>query len=495
MPEADAVNDRSPNDVVARQPGHGASGTDTTAAAPELKRALGFRDLLLFYISATFSLRWIATAAAAGPSALAIWIIAALCLFVPLVYAVLELSGRYPEEGGVYVWSKRAFGPFSGFMTGWMYWATNLPYYPALLYFCAGNILYAGGPGWQALSTSSSYFITVSTVGLVIAVVMNIVGLNVGKWLSNLGAFGTWASASVLIVLGVISWSRFGSATAFTPSSLVPSVSLKDVIFWSTIAYAFGGVESASTMGEEIRDPRRTVPRAIFASGVFMTAFYLVATTAILLAIPREQVSGLQGFMQGIDAMAHRIGTGWIVAPVALLVAVSSLGGVNSWFAATARIPFVAGIDRFLPPAFGRLHPRWQTPYVAIVVQAVLALVFIVLGQSGTTVKGAYEALVSMSIVSYFLPFLYMFAALIVVQREPAPSEAFRVPGGPTAARAAGAVGFATTVVSIVLACIPSDSEPDKALAVIKVVGASVALVLIGAVIYALGTRRISEAA
>src|SRR5260370_13598977 len=98
--------------------------------APELRRTLGFRDLVLFYLVTTFSLRWIATAAAAGPSALVIWVIAACGLFVPLVFTVLELSSRYPEEGGLYVWSKRAFGPFAGFMTGWSYCVTHLPYFP-----------------------------------------------------------------------------------------------------------------------------------------------------------------------------------------------------------------------------------------------------------------------------------------------------------------------------------------------------------------------------
>ena len=149
-------------------------------AGPKLRRALTFRDLFLFYIVTGFSVRWIATAAAAGPSALVIWLIAALGLFVPLVLTVLELSSRYPEEGGVYVWSKRAFGPFAAFLTGWTYWASNLPYFPGLLYFAAANALFIGGPGWQALSGNSTYFLLVAVSGLIVAVTMNVVGLNVG---------------------------------------------------------------------------------------------------------------------------------------------------------------------------------------------------------------------------------------------------------------------------------------------------------------------------
>src|SRR5439155_13377045 len=98
--------------------------TTAPTSGASLRRSLGFRDLFLFYIATTFSLRWIATAAAAGPSALVIWIIAALGLFVPLVFTVLELSSRYPEEGGIYVWSKRAFGQCAAFITGWTYWGS-----------------------------------------------------------------------------------------------------------------------------------------------------------------------------------------------------------------------------------------------------------------------------------------------------------------------------------------------------------------------------------
>ncbi len=464
-------------------------------SAPQLKRVLTFRDLFLFYMVTSFSLRWVATAAAAGPSAIVIWVIAALGLYVPLVFTVLELSSRYPEEGGLYVWSKRAFGPFSAFMTGWTYWGANLPYFPGLLYFAAANALFIGGPAWQSLADNHVYFVLVAAVGLTVAVTLNVVGLGVGKWLNNIGAIAGWLPALLLMALGALAWSRYGSATPLTAQSFAPSTSLKDVIFWSTIAFAFGGVESGSTMGEEIHDARRTVPRAVLAAGVFTTIFYIVTTLSILLAIPKEQVSGLQGMMQAIAAICARASLPWLVPIVAALVTVNALGGVGGWFAATARLPFVAGIDRFLPEAFGRLHPRWRTPYVALLVQAAIAGVFVLLGQARTSVRGAYEALVSMGIIAYFIPFLYMFAAMIVVQREPAGPEVIRVPGGRPVATLLAAVGFVVTSVSIVLSCVPADDEPDKRLFVVKVVGASLALVAIGAAVYVAGRRRGDAAA
>src|SRR3954470_14512843 len=317
-------------------------------AAPQLRRVLGFRDLLLYYIVTGFSMRWVAVAAAAGPSALLIWAVAALGFFVPLVFCVLELSSRYPEEGGVYVWSKRAFGPFAAFITGWTYWGSNLPYLPGLLYYAAANALFMGGPAWQAWSSNSTYFIAVSMAGLALTVAMNIVGLNVGKWLTNVGAIAGWVPAMLLMALGAIAWSRFGAATPITAAALVPSMHVKDIIFWSTLAFAFGGVESGSTMGEEIRDARRTVPRAILGAGAVITVLYIAATFAVLLAMPKEQVSGLAGIMQAIEAMTARVGIGWLAPLVAGLVTLNALGGTGGWFAATARVA-VGGGHRSLP--------------------------------------------------------------------------------------------------------------------------------------------------
>ena len=371
-----------------------------------------------------------------------------------------------------------------------LYWGSNLPYLPGLLYFAAANALFVGGSSWQSLSTNSTYFTVVSMAGLGLAVALNVVGLNVGKWLSNVGALASWIPAAALIALGFASWSRFGSATPMPAGAFVPGTGLKDVIFWSTIAFAFGGVESASTMGEEIRDARRTIPRAILAGGAVMTVLYILGTLCVLLAIPREQINSLQGISQSLQVMTARMGVAWLAPVLAAFVTLNALGGVGGWFAATARLPFVAGIDRFLPEAFGRLHPTWRTPYVALLVQAIIAGLFVFLSQAGTSVRGAYDALVSMGIIAYFIPFLFMFAAMIVLQREPAGPEVICVPGGRRVAIALASLGFVVTTISIVLACVPADEEPNKMLAVVKVVGSSIAMVAVGAAVYYMGRRR-----
>ena len=451
---------------------------------------MGFVDLVLFYLVTALSLRWIATAAAAGPTSIIIWIVGCITYFVPLTFCVLELSSRYPDEGGMYLWSKEAFGEFAGFMTGWMYWTANLPYYPGLLYFAAGTALFMGGERWQHLSNSSMYFIIMSTAGLLAGFALNLIGLNIGKWLHNIGAVGAWLPALMLIVMGWIAWLRFGSATIIARTTVIPTADFKNVFFWSTVAFAFGGVEGASTMGSEIKNARRNIPRALLVAGFIITFVYVAATASVLVALPSGDVTGLQGFMQAINKVGDRIGIEGLTPWVALLVTVSSIGGMSAWFAASSRLPFVAGVDKFLPAAFGRVHPRWKTPYIAMAVQAVLAAIFIFLGQAGTSVKGAYDFLVGMGVISYFLPFLYMFASVIRFQAEPVGPGVMRIPGGKPAAIFLAILGLLTTTVSSILACIPPAEEPHKFLAVVKLLGSSFLMVAVGAVIYRLGKSK-----
>src|SRR5882672_2843014 len=456
-------------------------------------RVMGFADLVMFYVVTGISLRWIATAAAAGPSSIVIWIGAWLCFYLPLALSVLELSSRYPSEGGLYVWSKRAFGDFCGFMSAWTYWTSNLPYFPAVLYFAASNILFMRQAAWAHLSNNSSFYIVFSLLTLAAASLMNIVGLDVGKWLHNVGALAMWIPVAIVIVMGLIAWHRYGSATSFTLHSMTPSTHLNDLIFWSVLTFALGGSETASFMGEEIKNPRRSIPIALLFGGVTVAFCYIAGTAAILLALPSSEVNSLQGLVQAISKTASRTGFPGVLPVAAFLIALSNIGAAGAYLAAVARLPFVAGIDHFLPPAFGALHPRWKTPWVALLTQFILGALFIFLGQAGTSVKGAYDVLVSMGVITYFIPYLYLFAAMIKLQREPVGRDVVRVPGGSTVARLIATIGFLTTAMTIALSLIPQPDEPNKSLALLKIVGGTGVLVLVGMWLYLAGKRRAAK--
>jgi len=456
---------------------------------PQLKRVLGLRDVVLFVVIAGSNLQWVATAAASGPSSLVIWVLGGLAMFLPLSVCVAFLSSRYPDQGGLYVWSKQAFGPFAGFMTGWTYWTANLPYLPGLLYFAAGSLLFSAG-GRSAAAGSPAYFIAFALAALGVAVFLNVRGLAIAKWLNNAGGIARTLAMLLLAGVGAGMWWRFGAATAVNHQTLMPGLRLADVIFWSTIALAWTGPEAAAFMGGEIHDPRRTVPLALAIGAPLIAAIYLVGTLSVLLAVPQQNTSALYGVMEAFQAAAGGLHLPWLMPLAAVCVSVSCIGSVGAWLGATARIPFAAGIDSYLPKSFARLHPRYGSPTVAIAAQAVIAGVCAVLGQAGTSVKGAYDVLVDMTVLTTMLPFIALFGAAISLSGGAHRPGEVTLPGGRTTLIGLSLVGLATTVGAIGLALVPPPDEPHPALALLKVVGMSMALLLGGAAVFWSGRHR-----
>ncbi len=459
-------------------------------AVPALKRGIRFRDLVLFYLISTFSVRWTALAAAAGPSILIVWIAALACFFVPLAASVMELSSRHPDEGGIYIWTREAFGDFPGFLAAWTYWMSNLPYFPGVLYFGAASALFAFGAQARSLAASPSYYVLFSVACLGAITLLNIRGVNVGKWFNNISAIGSMVTMAILIVFAVFSYVRLGTATHFTAASFVPHLSLNNAVFWSSVFFAFGGVESGSSMGDEIVNPRRTIPWAILVGGSLLAISYIAGTSALLVALPSSAVAGPDGFVHGVAILAARMNLGWIMVPVALMVALNAVGGAAAYLSATSRLPFVAGIDHYLPTAFGSIHPRYRTPWVAIGVYGLAGIAVALLGQAGTTVRGAYQVMVSMGVLSYFVPYLFLFGAMICLQARAAGPEVRRVPGGKPVAIALACVGLASTSLTIVLSAIPAQDEPHKLLSVVKVVGGALMLIGAGVAVFALEHTR-----
>lgn len=452
-----------------------------------MKRSLGLLDVALYLIIAGSNLQWVATAAASGPSSFAVWIIGLLAMFVPICVAVVYLISIYPDEGGMYIWSKRVFGRFAGFMTGWTYWMSNLPYFPALLYFMAGNALFLIPNGSKYLN-NAPLFVAVSIAGLAIGTIVNYYGLDVGKWLNNIGAASRWAVTLILIAIGAYAISRFGIATPITKPSLVPGASVKDLIFWSTLAFAFVGPESVAFMAGEIKKPQRSIPLGFLIAAPVIVIIYIAGTFSVLGSVNAEKVDALYGVMQAIDAVAQRVGWGSLIPMAAALVTISCLASVGAWLGSIARIPFVAGLDKYLPDAFGTMHPRYHSPVASLLAQFVIAAIVIFVGQGGTSVHGAYEVLVDMTVLITMVPFLFMFLAAIYAKDAPAPGT-FAIPGGRITVVVACVVGLFTTTTSMVLATIPAADEPNKLLAVAKTIGLTLVVMTAGAIAYRLGTR------
>jgi glutamate:GABA antiporter len=361
-----------------------------------------------------------------------------------------------------------------------------------VLYFAASSLLLATPRGTQ-LADTHIYFLLFTAGMLAVITVLNVLGLNLGKWLNNLGGVGMALPILALIALSVFSFSRFGSATHFTLAGVIPHAHVKDLVFWSTIFFAFGGVETVSFMGEEVKNPRRVIPRSLLVAGVVITLGYLAGTVAMLVALPSSSISGLGGFMTAIDFLCRRLGAGALVAPIAILVAISNVGAAAAYLTATARLPFVAGIDHYLPAVFGRIHPRWKTPYVALIFYGLAGMLFGLLSQAGTSVKGAYDMLVSMSVITYFIPYLFLFASMIRLHGRPSAPDAIRLPWGRRLAIPLACMGFFSTMAAIVLALFPAEDERNPGTALVKIVVMTCVLLGAGVGVFRRGRRLIEE--
>jgi glutamate:GABA antiporter len=459
----------------------------------QLRRTMGFWDVLLFNIATVLGPRWVAAAAHNGTSSISLWVIAAVFFFVPTALVITELSTRFPDEGGLYVWSKEAFGDFHGFVAGWSYWIYTVFYFPGLLLASVSMSAYVGGAGGVALAQDRTFLLAGSFLILFIAVAMNIVGLNIGKWLQNAGGVGTYVPLLILVGVAAVLWMRQPSVTHFTVANMLPTWDWDTVNFWSQIAFAFSGLELVSAMSEEVRDPQRTLPRAILGSGVMIAVIYIVGTFAVLSMVPADQVDPKSGVFQAITQGSTFLRLGFLGVLAALLVSVGNAGGVGSTVAGIARVPFVVGIDRYLPAAFGRIHPRWRTPHISILVQAGVSAAVLLLSQINETTRGAYQALIDVAVIIYFIPFLYMYAAAIKLSGRPDRREnprAILIPGGTPGVWFTGGIAFIVTLVCIVVSAIPPGDSANKFVFVVKVVGASVVAVALGLILYYRGARQ-----
>ena len=459
----------------------------------QLRKTMGFWDVLLFNIATVLGPRWIAAAGHNGTSSISLWVLAAVFFFVPGALVINELSSRFPEEGGLYAWSREAFGPFHGFVAGWTYWIYTFFYFPGLLLASASMSAYIIGGHGSVLAQDRTFQLTVSLAILLVAVVLNIVGLNIGKWLQNAGGVGTYVPLLMLVAIAAIVCSRHGSATHFTVANMMPTWNWDTVNFWSQIAFAFTGLELVSAMSEEVRDPRRTLPRAVFGAGALIALMYIVGTFAILSLVPAADLDPQSGVFHAIAIGSAALKLSFLGVIAAMLVTAGNAGGVGSTVAGIARVPFVVGVDRYLPAAFGKIHPRWKTPWVSILVQAAISAAILLGSQINETTQGAYQKLIDAGIILYFIPFLYMFAAVIKLSYRKDRKEnphAVLVPGGVTGVWICGGLGFIVVLGGIGLSLVPPGNSQNKlGFAMTLIVGTLVS-VLIGLLLYWRGSRQ-----
>lgn len=458
-----------------------------------LKRSLTFVDIVLMNLVAVTSLRWIASAASSGQGSILLWLLAATLFFLPEGLAVAELSSRYPGEGGLYRWTQRAFGEGHGFVCGWCYWVNNLIYFPGLLLYVAASLAFTAEwlvPG-SHLESNKGFVVAITLGTLWLVAGLSFVGMQAGKWLQNAGGLANWIPACLVAVLGGLCLALYGSANPFPLRALVPRLTdPAQLSFFAQMCFALAGLELVSFLGGEIRDPRRTITRALLVSGLLILFVYVLGTLGVLVSVPKDKITPVNGLLLPLQEMGNRWRMPWIAGVSGALVALGGIGTTMAWFAGASRVPYLVGVDRYLPRSFGNLHPRFQTPGLAILVQAGLATAVTLFATAGASTKmeAAYKVLVDMCLILYFIPYCYLFLSLFKLRNEPVQPGLYRVPGGAFGNAAASLVGFATTLLAIATTLYPGGDSIDWSLPLRTIVGTAIFL-LAGLGFYARGRR------
>ncbi|CAN5241765.1 amino acid permease [soil metagenome] len=445
--------------------------------AVNVQKPLGLGEIVLYGVAMNLGIRWLATGAATGPVALPIWIVAGIVFLVPLVLATLALAQRFPEEGAIYAWTRNTQGPIAGFLCGWFYWASALPFFAGLLVFSV-NLLarVIGGDVGDWLITPLG--VILSSSALIIAIgTMHAGGIGVGKWMPLIGSCIGITLVALIIGGGVYLAARDGSATDFARASYVPKPNANAAILWSTLIFAYSGAEGIALMGSQARGGTRTVRRAVTTVGACLILAYAVGTAAMLMILPQDQLSRLGGLPEALEVLLQKLALAGLAPFVLLGLSVVMLGGLSSWFGANVRLPFAAGLSHALPPAFAKLDPRTGAPINSIWLQVVLVILLLVLSQAGSSVAAAYDFMIAMGALSTALPYLFMFVAWWKI-------------GEGRSAKLGAMVGFIVTASAVLGSLVPSPDASDPEAAVLKLLFATGVMTAAGAGLYYLGARR-----
>lgn len=421
------------------------------------KVQLRVKDVVVFNVCAIVSLRWIAPAAHAGSGSLLLFVLAALFFLLPSGIIIARLSHLFPQDGGLYVWVDRAFGPRHAFLCSWLYFISNLFYFPSLVLFAVSTAAYIAGPSGARLAESTGYAIP-ATVALLWALFLaSYFGLQVARGIQTAGTVAIGVIFALVLAFAVMAL-RHG--TSATPFHLLPAFDWDGLNLFSVIAFAFVGLELAPILSGDIQHPGRTIRRSAIISGAICLLFYLAGTGALLVLVKAGGISPIVGLVQAGSAA----GGAQLLAALIIFAVAAQLA---TWITGNTRLPYVIGLDRHLPPAFAKLHPRWRTPYFSLLFQAGVATLVLLMAQLGETVRATYQIMLDMLVLVTFVPFIYIFAA-----------------GWRFSTRLAAISGLAVTLLSIGLSLLPPAGVSSALLYELKVCGGLIVMTIAGLAIY-----------
>lgn len=403
----------------------------TQVASPKktggFKKAFRLLDMTLFTVAAILVIDTLAPSAAIGASSISWWVITLILFFIPYGLITAELGTTYPEQGGLYVWVKRAFGERWAARTTWLYWINVALWMPSVYVIFSGvfaQLFFPDMSLWMQIALA--IVMTWVTVGI------GIVALDTGKWVPNIGAFLKVLIMVVLGVGGIVYAARNGVANDLSFKNILPNWDA-GLAFLPVIVYNFMGFELMSGAGEEMENPKRDIPIAIIVSGVLIALFYILGTVGMLLALPLEDLGLISGVVDTLKVFLGESGFGGAMVVVLGIGALYTfLANMVTWTMGANRTAAEAAVEGELPAIFGKMHPVNKTPSGAFLLTGIVStVVLLIYGFMAGSAEDLFWTLFAFSSMVFLMPYLALFPAFLKLRKtDPQAERPYKVPGG-----------------------------------------------------------------
>jgi len=446
-----------------------------TATPKGFKKVLRSLDMTLFTVCAILVMDTLAPSAAIGASSISWWVITLVLFFIPYGLITAELGTTYPEQGGLYVWIKNAFGEKWAARTTWLYWINVALWMPSVYILFAGMFSQLFFPEmglWMQIG-----------IGIVmtwITVWIGTMTLETGKWIPNIGAI---FKAVIMIVIGVGAFfyaKANGVANDLSFKAILPEWGA-GLAFLPVIVYNFMGFELMSGASGEMKNPGKDIPRAIITSGALIAVFYILGTVGILMALPLDQLGLVSGIVDTLKILLGGTPVGNAVVVVLGVAALYTfLANMVTWTIGANRTAAEAAKEHELPEIFGREHPVKKTPTGAFILTGIVSTVVIILyGFMAGNAEDLFWTLFAFSSMIFLMPYLALFPAFLKLRHDdPNVVRPYRVPGGKTVAIILAVICELFIIQAVVLFVWVPGQPMDWAFAAPVLVGVLITLVV-----------------
>jgi amino acid transporter len=464
----------------------GASGETSVARMQEasLRKELGLRDLVLAQVLCVVGSSWVGIAGKVGRAHVVFWLAAMLAFYVPLAVVVIYLNRLMPLEGGLYQWAKAAYGEVAGFLTAWNLCVYAVIVTGAIIFVVPTDLAYMLGPraAWIPGSKAATLVLNGGVMAAITLVAIR--GLNIGKWLHNVGSLMILLAYAILLPLPL--WALVGGSISHyepLPWQWPKPDWFSLAIFGQLMVGGLSGFEYVAILAGECRSAARTIGQSVVISSPVIALMFILGTSSVLTVVGDQPINVIGPIPQTMRlALGSTGAAAWAASFAILLLIARAIASASLIFTGLTRLPMTAGWDHVVPRWFTKIHPKWRTPVNSTLFVAVLVMFLTLLSMLGVREQEASQLLAASSVVHYAIAYVGLFAVPLLGRR------ALRAEL-PRWVKLASAAGFLASLVSLVIAVYPIVDVTSTAEYAAKISGAVVVANMVGVLVYRTGNR------